>query len=190
MKKIAGLALGLILLMGVIAMSVYAFYTDREASASNLFQAGTLDLKTNNNDGVSQVLYAMVLQAGESRGPATIQLLNSGTVNGTTLNIAFAYTESDGSPNSVNLTADQTAADIEVTGLNYGGSSLLNSVSDLNSNGYKDIQDLKNTTFNGLTGINAGDNKSFDITIQLKSATGVDYQDDGIDINITFTLSQ
>ena len=115
---------------------------------------------------------------------------NAGSINGATLDIAFSYVESDSSPNSVNNSADETAAIIQVTTLNYGGSSLLTSVSDGNLNGYKDVQDLKNANLSGQSGLNASATKNFEIAVQLRSETGNDFQADGITMTMTFTLNQ
>jgi len=79
---------------------------------------------------------------------------------------------------------------IEVTTLSYDGSSLLGSVTDANANGYKDLQDLKNANLNGQSGINASATKNFQIAVQLRSSTGNDYDADGIDLTMTFTLNQ
>lgn len=181
--------LALCFLAGVVS-GTWAFFSDTEISDNNSFTAGALDLKTNDVDGVTQTLYATSMAPGDSVGPSTIQLRNAGTLNGSTLNIAFTYVESDGSPNSVNKSADETAAMIEVTTLNYDGSSLLSSVADSNVNGYIDIQDLKNANLTGLSGINASASKSFQIAVQLRSSTGNDYQADGINLTMTFTLNQ
>jgi hypothetical protein len=151
---------------------------------------GTLDLKTNNLDGVTKTLYTTNMAPGGYFGPSAIQLRNAGSLDGSTLNIAFTYVESDGSPNSVNKSADDTAAMIEVTTLSYDGSSLLGSVTDANANGYKDLQDLKNANLNGQSGINASATKNFQIAVQLRSSTGNDYDADGIDLTMTFTLNQ
>ena len=98
--------------------------------------------------------------------------------------------ESDGSPNSVDKSANDTAAMMEVTTLDYGGSSLLSSVSDANVNGYKDIEDLKNEDLSGQSGINASATENFEIAIKLRSETGDDFQADGITLTMTFTLNQ
>jgi hypothetical protein len=111
-------------------------------------------------------------------------------VDGSTLDIAFSYVENDGSPNSVDKSADDTAAMMEVTTLTYGGSDILSSVSDGNTNGYEDIQDLKNADLTSQSGINASATKDFVITVQLRSDTGNDFQDDGITVTMTFTLNQ
>jgi hypothetical protein len=104
------------------------------------------------------------------------------------MDIVFSYAESDGSPNIVNKTADEVAAVMEVTNLDYGGSNILGSVSDHNSNGYIDIYDLKNADLTGLIGLDAGASKDFDISVQLRNTTGSDFQADGINLTMTFTL--
>lgn len=92
--------------------------------------------------------------------------------------------------NPVNKSADDTAAMMEVTTLNYDGSSLLSSVSDVNSNGYKDVYDLTRANLAGMSGINASATKDFQIAVKLTSETGNDFQTDGVTITMTFTLKQ
>lgn len=190
--KPLGLIIGFFVVCFLIGtvIGTWAFFHDTETSNNNQFSAGTLDLKTNDVDGVTQTLYSTSIAPGGSVGPSTLQLRNAGTVNGSTLNIVFTYVESDGSPNSVNKSADDTAAMIEVTTLGYNSSSLLSNVIDANANGYQDIQDLKNANLTGQSGINASAIKSFQIAIQLRSSTSNDYQSDGINVNMTFTLNQ
>jgi hypothetical protein len=130
------------------------------------------------------------MSPGATVGSPTITLKNAGTVNGTTMDIVFSYVESDGTPNTVNKTADDTAAVIEVITLNYGGADLLSGIVDSNHNGYLDLFDLKNTNFTGRSGLNAGISKNFDISIRLRSETPNDFQGDGIDVTMTFTLKQ
>jgi predicted ribosomally synthesized peptide with SipW-like signal peptide len=195
MKKILGLSLILILVVGIIGIATYANFTDNDNSSGNSFVSGTLELKTDNLDGVTQTLYGTGMAPGTTVGPSTITLKNVGTVNGTSLDIVFSYTESDGSPNVINMTADQTAAVIQVLTLEYDGDNLLDTsftphVNDTNGNGYIDIYDLKNAHLTGLPGLDAGVSKNFDISVQLRSTTGSDFQADGINMTMTFTLKQ
>ena len=190
MKKIFGLSLVLILVVGIIGVVKFAYLTDNETSSGNSFVSGTLDLTINDTGGVTQTLYATGMSPGATVGPSSITLKNTSTVNGATLDIVFSYTESDGSPNVVNMTAVEVAAMIQVTTLDYGGSSLLGSVSDSNINGYIDIYDLKNAHLTGLSGLDAGASKSFDISVQLRNTTGSDFQADGINMTMTFILEQ
>ncbi|MFC1988932.1 TasA family protein [Chloroflexota bacterium] len=143
MKKILGLAISLMLLIGMTGIGTWAYYSDAETTGSSILAAGTLDLKTDDVDGVSQTLLATNLQPGDTVGPETIILKNTGSIQGTSLDLAFTYVESDTSPNPVDLTANATAAIVELITLNYDGSSILGGVSDNNSNSYKDVEDLK-----------------------------------------------
>jgi len=189
-KKIIGLTIATVLMLSMVGIGVFAYFSDTEVSASNSLSAGTLDLKTNDADGVTQTLYGSNLQPGGAVGPSTIILKNAGSTPGATLGIVFAYVENDASPNTVNMTADATAAAMEVTILTYDGTNLLTSVSDSNANGYKDVQDLKNASLSSLSGINAGATKDFTIAVKMKSSTSSDFQSDGITVNMTFTLNQ
>lgn len=190
-KKVVGLAIAFMLAISMMSGGAWAFFSDTETSVNNTLTAGTLDLLTNDVNGVTQTLYAANLKPNNSVGPATITLKNSGTLAGATLDIVFSYVESDGAPNAVNMTADITAAIIEVTTLTYNGANLLTGVSDLNANGWKDIQDVKNATnLTGLSGLGAGLSKDFVITIKMRDGINNDFQADGVIITMTFTLKQ
>jgi len=193
MKKVSGWivasSLVLCLLLG-IARGTWAFYRDTETSNGNQMAAGTIDLKTNDLDGVTQTLYATSLKPNVSIGPSTITLKNTGTAAAASLDISFNYTESDGGSNTINMSADATAGIIEVTSLTYNSISLITGVADANSNGYKDIQDVKNANLSGQSGLAAGTSKNFVVTVKMRSGISNDFQADGINITITFTLKQ
>jgi len=190
MKKILGLTIAFMLLIGIGGIGTWAYFSDTETSTGNTLTAGTLDLTTNDADGVSQTLLATNMAPGDTVGPETITLKNTGSVTASSLDLSFTYTESDGSPNPTNMTADATAAMVEITTLNYGGSSILGSISDGNLNLYPDIEDLKNADLSGLSGIDASTTKDFEIAVQLRTETGNDFQADGITVTMTFTLNQ
>ncbi len=190
MKKIIGLTIAFMLLIGMSGIGTWAYFSDVETSTGNQLTAGTLDLKTDDFDGVSQTLLATNMKPGDTVGPETIILKNTGSVGGSSLDLVFSYVDSDGSPNPVDKTANDTAAMMEVTVLNYDGSSLLGSVSDNNTNDYKDIFDLMKEDLSGQSGINASASKDFEIAVFLRTETGNDYQADGITVTMTFTLNQ
>ena len=189
-KNIASLVLACLLLISVSA-NTWAFFTNNEDSNANQLAAGTLDLKTDDADGVTQTLYTDNLTPGDTVGPATIVLKNTGAVNGSSLDIEFSYIEDDNpAPNPEQATADETAAVMEVTTFSYDGSSLLTSVSDNNTNGYKDVQDLAIADLSGQSGISAAASKNFTIEITARPDTPNDYRGDGINLTISFTLNQ
>ncbi len=190
MKRIVGLTIAFMLLVGMASIGTWAYFQDTETSTGNVLAAGTLDLKTNNFDGVTQTLSAINLKPGDIVS-GSITLRNAGSVAGSTLDLAFSYGENDDIPNSVPMSADATAAMIEVTTLIYGIDDLLVPViSDYQPNGYTDIEDLKNADLTGQSGINPSATKDFSITVQLRGDTSGDFQSDGINITMTFTLNQ
>jgi predicted ribosomally synthesized peptide with SipW-like signal peptide len=190
MKRIVGFTIAFMLLIGMAGIGTFAYFSDVETIAGNQISAGTLDLKTNDTDGVSQTLYATNMAPGETVGPQTITLRNGGSEDGSTLDLSFSYVESDGSPNPTNMSANATASMIELTTFKYGGVSLLGSIPDNNTNGYKDIEDLKNADLSGRSGINASGTKVFEIAVRLRPETGNDFQADGISLTMTFILNQ
>ncbi len=177
------------LLISMGGIGTWAYFQDTETSTGNVFAAGTLDLKTDDVDGVSQTLYASNLKPGDNVS-GSITLKNAGSVAGATLDLVFSYVESDSSPNPADMSTDATAAVIEVTTLNYGIDDLLPGISDYQPNGYTDIEDLKNANLAGQTGIDASATKDFTITVQFRGDAGHDFQSDGINITMTFTLNQ
>jgi len=181
------------LLIGMAGIGTWAYFSDVETSTGNQMTAGTLDLKTDDVDGVSQTLLATNMAPGDTVGPETIILKNIGSVTGATLDLTFSYIENDGSPNPADMSADATAAMLEVTVLNYGGLSLLgdDDVINGNGNGWKDIQDLTTSDLSGQSDIGASASKDFQIAVQLRGVeTGNDFQSDGITVTMTFTLNQ
>ena len=190
MKKILGLTVAVLLSIGMVGIGTWAYFSDVETSTGNVLTAGTLDLKTNDVDGVSQTLLATNMEPGDTIGPETIILKNAGSTMGSTLDLTFTYVESDGSSNPVNKSADNTAAMIELITLKYDGSDLLASVMDNNTNGYRDIQDLKNTDLSGQSGIDTLASKEFEIAVKSRDGISGDYQTDGISVTMTFTLNQ
>ncbi len=190
MKKVLGLTVALLLLSGMTGIGTWAYFSDTETSAGNQMAAGTLDLKTDDVDGVSQTLFAVNMQPGDIVSSENITLKNAGSTAGTTIDLAFSYVENDLSVNPADMSADATAARLEVTVLKYDGSSLLASVADTNSNSYLDIQDLKNSDLSGQSGISAQATKEFEITVKSRVGTSNDFQADGITVTMTFTLNQ
>ncbi|HEY40764.1 MAG TPA: hypothetical protein G4O18_02770 [Dehalococcoidia bacterium] len=189
-RTIISLIFVTLVILGAAGIATWTLFTDTEESTDNQLIAGTLDLRTDDADGVTQTLYATNLAPGDTVGPATIVLSNAGTIDGSSLDISFTYVENNGVPNIVDMTADDTAAMIEVTTLSYDGSDLLIIVNDDNVNGYLDVEDLSTADLSGRSGITTTTPLNFTIGVQLRSETGNDYQADGITLTMTFVLNQ
>jgi len=191
-KKLVLSVMVILVVASVIAGGAFAAFLDVETSTNNTFTTGTLDLKTNDADGVTQTLYATNMKPGDTVGPQTITLKNSGSIDGATLDIDVSYVESDGTNPPefpVNKTADEFADELIVDTLSYGGTNLLLLVTDTDGDGI-DMKEVAVTDFSGQAGINAGLTKDFIIQVTLKDTIGNDFQADGIDVTITFTLNQ
>jgi predicted ribosomally synthesized peptide with SipW-like signal peptide len=180
----------MMLLGGMSGIGAWAYFSDFDTSSGNTFAAGTLQLKTNDADGVTATLATSRMAPGDTLGPQTIALKNSGTVDASSLDMDFTFFEADYSPNPVDMSENATAGQMQVTTLSYGGESILGDVNDANGNGYPDIYDLAADTFTGYDGIAAGESKNFTIAVQLRSSTGSDYQNDGIEAEMNFILNQ
>src|SRR4030043_2257546 len=102
-KKISGLVIVLLLMAGMSVISTWAFFIDVEASSSNVLTAGTLDLKTDDQDGVSQTLIATNMRRGDIVGPEKITLKNSGSLTSSSIDISFPYIEDDTTPNPIDM---------------------------------------------------------------------------------------
>jgi predicted ribosomally synthesized peptide with SipW-like signal peptide len=189
MKKIIGLILALMLVIGLACAGAYAYFVDTESSTGNELRAGTLDLTTDGGNGVSQTLFNTSLAPGDTVGLETIGLTNAGSIDGTSLTISFSYTENDGPRNVVPMTADQTAGQLHVTTLEYAGSSLIGTILDANQNQVPDLFDLMVSGLS-LTGIAAGNTEDFVIGVTFNEDASNDYQSDGINLTITFYLNQ
>ncbi|MFC1946899.1 TasA family protein [Chloroflexota bacterium] len=190
-KKILGLVIGLLLMAGMSGISTWAFFSDVETSSNNVLAAGTLDLKTDDQDGVTQTLMTTNMKPGDIVGPEIIILKNSGSLTSSSIDISFSYIEDDSTPNPIDMSANDTASSIIVTILKYDEANILTNVDDHNTNGYIDVYDLAATSdLTGLTGISFGATKNFEIAVQLSENVTGQYQSDGIDITMTFFLKQ
>ncbi len=196
MKKILGLSIAAILVLGIVGVGTWALFSDTETSTGNILTAGTLDLKTNDLDGVSGTFTSTGMKPGDyipSGGPATIGLRNAGSINATSLSISFGYVERDGAASdSDNLSAADFAAGLTITNLTYDNSDLLALINDTNVDGRKDMRELvaQSAALQNLPGLTAGQTKNFVIRVQFDPAADNTFQNDGIDVTVTFVLNQ
>jgi predicted ribosomally synthesized peptide with SipW-like signal peptide len=214
LKKVVGLSLVCVILLAVTVGGTWSFLSDTGKSGGNAIQAGTLYLLTMNDggsaftSGVTQSLNFTELKPGQSTLPVTIWLKNgsANNINGNAVNFSFSYTKSNGNQNGTPvMTADATAAILQVTALDYNRTTnLLGMVTDWNNNGYIDLQDLQtatnspNSQLNLATVLNPG-GPAIAFTIQLMMrnldqygypiANINDFQGDGVNLTIKFTLT-
>lgn len=211
LERIIGLSLAGLLIACLAIGGTWAYMTDTETSNNNQITAGTLEMQTSVNgsggpysNGVTQTLVCSNLKPGRTITATTIQLKNVGNTAGGSVNVSLSYNTDDSAdttPNTVNMSTDDLAKVLQITTLNYDSRSILGLLTDANGNGYIDVQDMKNEAANltGLGGLNPGQIRPFDITVQMVSSAGTntfstgtfaDFVGDGINITVTFILNQ
>ena len=209
MKRILGLTVTVLIVMGLVGGGTWAYFSDPETSTGNIVTAGTLDLRTDDVNGVAATLFTENLKPGAyvpTAANATITLKNEGTIDGGSLDITVAYVETDNATQeaiiagdtdlSGNLTADQYATGLTLTIFDYDGTNLITSanISDENGNSRVDIHDLKAASdankLVGLAGLTASASKDLNIRVQLDSSANNTFMADGITTTFTFTLQQ
>ncbi len=213
MKKILGLMVSAVLVMGLVGAGTFAFFTDPETSTGNILQAGTLDLNIAGGDadvkmidtsvsniypGANATVSSTLANVGSIDGELDItfsSITNVGAVGGTS---EFADDSGDiGS--SVNVTisvyidVDQSGSwntgDIDLE--NDGTSNPFTNDGILNSG---TIDSYGGTTWNNVYGgvdqfiSLATDN--FTVYWVVTTGAGNDIQGDSATWDMTFTLEQ
>ena len=138
-----------VLAVGLYSAGTLAVFTDTASDTGNTITAGTMDLKIkDSNEGFADVVSATWVMTNMVPGGATVfdtvTLKDTGSIEGQHLEISFSYT------------GDTELAEwIEVTTISYDGINpilFLSSITDVNTNGWKDLEDLilaPNTDENG-----------------------------------------
>ena len=99
MKKILGLAIAIVLIIGAVAGATWAYFSDTETTSGNVFAAGMLNLKLRDDnetdqDGVTASWYNTNMAPGDSCS-GWVDLKNSGTIEANHVEISFANTVND-----------------------------------------------------------------------------------------------
>jgi predicted ribosomally synthesized peptide with SipW-like signal peptide len=89
MKKIIGLTLAALLIVGIVSGGTWAFFSDSEASQNNTLMAGTLDLQVGATDPCMESIdIGTQILPGDSGNAADWTTTNLGSVSGT-LRVTF-----------------------------------------------------------------------------------------------------
>ena len=130
MKKILGLTIAALMVMGLVGVGTWAYFSDTETIGDNQFLAGTLDLGLDTTSGqdpvgsISGTFSASDWAPGDT-STATVYVNNEGSIPMTSVNISFANTGViDGTPVSVDAgpggNTDNLLKMIKITDFKYG----------------------------------------------------------------------
>src|SRR4030042_975249 len=202
MKKIVGLSIAVLLIIGLVGGATYAYFSDTESSTNNALTAGTLDLNIDGGDVAVTTFTASDVAPGSSGSGSSI-LANVGSITGE-LDIATSVvtntpggggTEYEGGSGELGASAqiamyidvDQStgwnAGDIglQSTGVTYSFPTALN---------YDEINDYASETWDAVETMAAS--AADDIIVNWQVPIGADntIQGDSVSFDITFTLEQ
>ncbi len=166
--------------------ATFAYFSDSGTSNDNVFATGTLILKLSDaneteQDNVIASFGGTNLKPGDSV-TGQLNLKNTGTISANHAEVAVVNTNSD--------TTNPLDKVLEITTLNYDGLSVLSQVTDANTNGWIDLDDLKASGLDNLALTNLNTNHPLDLTVKFRSDAGDVYQGDNVDSDWTITLNQ
>ena len=212
MKKILGLTIAALLVMGLVGAGTWAFFSDTESSTGNILTAGTLDLNLNGGDSAVTTLSVGTAYPGDS-GSGNTTLYNNGSL-AAELDIIFssiANTESVGSTEYEadgiggagvgELGAEATFAiyiDVDMGGTwNSGDIGLSANASGTlysfpNPLEYQILNNYASDNFNDVYAGTMGvaDEDGFYILYNVPTSADNTIQGDSVSANITFILEQ
>jgi spore coat-associated protein N len=201
MKKIVGLILALVLIIGLVGVGTYAYFSDTESSTGNTLTAGTLDLNIEGGD-IAVTTFDVSDVAPGDNSTASSTLANVGSLAGeldiatsVVTNTPGAGGEFGGGSGELGASAqiamyldvDQsgtwTAGDI---GLQSDGSTYTFPTS-LN---YDEIDDYASETWDAVETMNASASDDIFFDWGVPTTAGNEIQGDSVSFDITFTLEQ
>jgi spore coat-associated protein N len=204
MKKIIGLSVAALLIIGIIGGATFAYFSDTESSVDNTLTAGILDL---NIDGGNVAVTTLTVSAAEpgASGSASSTLSNVGSMAGE-LDIATSVVTNTGAVSGTSEYADDSG--------DLGGVAQIAMYLDIDQSGGVTAGDIglqsDGTTYDPTGGLNydivdnyASENWNEVITSMVASASddiiilwqvptgaGNSIQGDSVEFDITFTLEQ
>jgi len=175
MKKILGLTVAALLVMGLVGGGTWAYFTDVETSTGNVFTTGTLDLSlSGGTQAIDSVTATWTSPAGwapgDSYGPTTLTLDNVGTTDMTLVELTVTTVDGGGS-NMAPYTGASSEPEYVAEGGTYVGTTEQNdnvAIDDISS-----VINVTLMTYNGTDLLAQGSPPAFDdATIEAADTAG------------------
>jgi predicted ribosomally synthesized peptide with SipW-like signal peptide len=179
-------ALTIVAVVAGVSAVTYAFFSDSGTSNDNVFASGTIDLKlSDSNETVQDSVVATIggtnMVPGDTQS-GTLQLRNSGSHVADHAELQVINTNTD--------LVNPLDTVMQITALTYDSVSVMPQLSDLNLNGYVDLDDLEAIGLDNLALTDLGVDHPLAMTVQFRSDAGNAYQGDSVDSDWTVTLNQ
>lgn len=207
MKKILGLTIAALLIIGLIAGGSWAYFSDTESSTGNTFTAGKLNLTVNTNDGSNTVVFTVTNANPDQSGAGTWTLVNPGNLGGylDLENISVTNAENyDAATNEAEAVDDADTSDLTGGGELAANLDVVLFVDDgagvgTANNGIKDGSEV--AVYSGKLGsiagsynqnlaLGAGATSYISLTWSVGSGVNNTIMGDSATLNITFELGQ
>jgi predicted ribosomally synthesized peptide with SipW-like signal peptide len=207
MKKIIGLSIAALLIIGIVGVGTFAYFSDTAASTGNTWIAGTLVLgevtagsATNNSyvvtpgggiNGSVQFGLTNPVVPGSS-GTITWTLNNTGNVPGTLTLVAATTFDQGGAPNAPEAAAETALGGVKgldtgiVVWVTRNGTDILGA-----SAGYVAMSGLADAlNLETDKAVTIGTSFVYVLNWKVPITVGNEIQGDTANLNITFTLTQ
>ena len=206
MKKILGLTVAALLVIGLVGGGTWAYFSDTETSTGNILTAGTLDLNVDGGDIAVTTLNVPATYPGDT-GSGSTTLLNSGSITGE-LDISTGSVTNTGAEAGTSEYADDSgdlggvatiAIFIDVdestswTAGDIGLKSDATTYSHPTALDYATIDSYASKSWGGSAGVEAmatAASDGFIIMYDVPTAAVNNIQGDSASIDFTFTLEQ
>jgi spore coat-associated protein N len=201
MKRIAGLSIAVLLIIGLVGAGTYAYFTDTESSTNNTLTAGTLDLNINGGNIAVTTFNSGAVAPGDSGSGSSI-LANVGSMSGELDVATSAVTNTPGAGGEFGGGSGELGASAQIAmyiDVDQSGSWNAGDIG-LQSNGamysfpaalnYDEINDYASRTWNAVETIATSTSDDIIVNWRVPVGAGNDIQGDSVRFDITFTLEQ
>lgn len=195
MKKIILGTVGILAVVSTTTLGTRAYFSRQGEVKGSTFSTGTLALKLSDADesdsDETTSTWNIAVGAPGDQVSGTVNIKNSGTIASDHIEIQAlnTVTESASAPGSTATTPLDTV--LEIVNLTYDGTNILSSVTDANSNGAKDLDDLEKTTLDNLALTDLNVNHPLAMTVRFHPVlTTSEHQGDSVTTKLTVTLNQ
>ncbi len=180
----------------IAGIGSYAIFSDTELSNGNVVEAGTLDLKVNGTDVVSEHFSVSNVAPGYSDNSNIIAVKNDGTIDGSSLILSFPnLDEYENGCNEPEQVADGTCDDPGKGDGELGANTDV-TIEEVDSDG-NNISDIWSGKLSALASagqnlgaLDAGATRYFKISISVPSSVGNVIQSDSVETDIQLLLQQ
>jgi spore coat-associated protein N len=195
MKKILGLTVAALLVMGLVGGGTWAYFSDTEETTGNIFSAGTIDLGLDNNPNqdptgsTTATFGATALAPGSAAGSGTLYVNNEGSIDMSHVYISFSLTSyTEATPTSVddhnlNTGTDNLTNMIIATTVTWNSNPVATLVG-------KSIEELIALGPTDLGNLNAGVEQALQITWTFSDTATNGCQGDSLDLTISLAGNQ